>query len=283
MRQFALNPDGSEQVEYTFEGLPVRVWSGRLAAFYDFAAACHWHDDFEILMATDAEMDCFVNGKTIHLQKGEAVFVNARRLHYGYSADRRDCGYRFAVFHPALLGGYAPVTEGLGQLIREESADFWHLRAASEEALVFSELFDAAMAGDALRVLARAAELVARIRDIFGSQAAAEPNVNWAILRRMTGFVQAHYTERITLEQLAVAGAVCRSRCYALFKAHLNCTPLEYVTRYRLDKACALLREGRSVTEAALSCGFHGASYFAEVFRRVYAQSPKEYQKKCQG
>ena len=52
---------------------------------------------------------------------------------------------------------------------------------------------------------------------------------------------------------------------------------MEYVTRYRLDKACDLLRQGSSVTDAALSCGFNGTSYFAEVFHRVYGRTPREY------
>ena len=51
------------------------------------------------------------------------------------------------------------------------------------------------------------------------------------------------------------------------------------VTRYRLDKACSLLREGTNVTEAALSCGFHGSSYFAEVFKRTWHITPREYQR----
>ena len=52
-----------------------------------------------------------------------------------------------------------------------------------------------------------------------------------------------------------------------------------YVTRYRLDKACSMLREGTSVTEAALACGFHGSSYFAEVFKRTWQITPREYQR----
>ena len=54
---------------------------------------------------------------------------------------------------------------------------------------------------------------------------------------------------------------------------------IEYVTRYRLDKACDMLRRGSTITEAALSNGFHGASYVAEVFRRVYNMTPRGYQR----
>jgi len=97
----------------------------------------------------------------------------------------------------------------------------------------------------------------------------------------MTGYIQANYTRRITLEQIAAAGSVCRNRCCILFRENLGCSPIEYVTRYRLDKACDMLRRGSMITEAALSNGFHGASYFAEVFRRVYGMTPKEYQRQA--
>ena len=101
----------------------------------------------------------------------------------------------------------------------------------------------------------------------------------WIVLRNMTGYIQANYTRRITLEQIAAAGSVCRNRCCILFRENLGCSPIEYVTRYRLDKACDMLRRGSTITEAALSNGFHGASYFSEVFRRVYNTTPREYQR----
>lgn len=281
MHQLNLNPDGSERLAYTLPGVPVRISAGRLSAFHGYAAACHWHDDFEMLTATDGELDYFVNGQTVHLKRGEAVFVNARRLHYGYSAASRDCGYRFVVFHPSLLGAQAPIAGAVERLASGESADCWRLDAASDAMMLFSELYAAAGAGDAMRALGKCAELTALICDIAARQAPAAHSADWTILRRMTGYIQAHYADRVALEQLAAAGAVCRSRCCALFREHLGCTPIEYLTRYRLDKACALLCEGRPVTEAALSCGFHSASYFAEVFRRTYGTTPREYRQRA--
>lgn len=283
MHQLSLNPDGSERVEYTFEGLPVRVSANRLSIFHDLAAACHWHDDFEILMATDGEMDYFVNGQTVHLKKGEAVFVNARRLHYGYSAAMRDCGYRFVVFHPSLFGGFPALQSALEAVMRDDGADYWRLGAASDAVMIFSELYACAASGDSLHTLEKCAELVAAIREAAADQRQERVGSEWLVLRNMTGYIQSHYADRITLNQVAAAGAVCRNRCCTLFRENLGCSPMEYVNRYRLDKACDMLRGGSSVTEAALSNGFHGASYFAELFKRVYHTTPREYQRDVAG
>ena len=281
MHALTLNPDGSERLEYTVPGLPVRTGADRLSIFQDFAAACHWHDDFEILIAADGEMDYFVNGRIIHLNKGECVLVNARRLHYGFSQNKRDCGYKFVVFHPSLLGGAPPVEQALRAFSSDDSADYWRMEATSEGALLFAELFACAQSGNALQILAGCARLLDAVSTEPSSPSASEIS-GWPLLRNMTGFIQGHYTERISLEQIAAAGAVCRSRCCTLFRKGLNCTPIEYLTRYRLDKACAMLREGSSVTEAALFSGFHGASYFAEVFKKTYGVTPRDYHRDIQ-
>ena len=277
MQQLRLNPDSSERLEYTMPDMPVRIGSDPLSIFQDYAAACHWHDDFELLMPMDGEMDYFVNGRSVHLKKGACIFVNARRLHYGYSAQKRDCHYRFIVFHPSIFGALPPVERALRDLCADESADHWLFEASSEAVMLFDELYHCAEADDALRVVAKCAELVSLALDAAAVQKTPKTGADWATLRAMTGYVQAHYTEKIRLEQIAAAGAVCRNRCCVLFRKRLGCSPIEYVTRYRLEKACGLLGQGATVTEAALACGFNSASYFTELFRRYYGITPKIY------
>ena len=276
---FRINPDGSEQVQYTMEDMPVRATGSSLSAVNGYAAACHWHDDFEMLTVPEGEIDYFVNGRNVHLKQGEGIFVNARRLHYGYSAEEMDCRYRFIVFHPEMLNASPSAKHVLERFTSDSNADFWLFGASSEAMIIFNELYASASAGNALLTLAKCAELTDMVRTRAERNESADARAEWVILRKMTGYIQGHYTESITLDQIAAAGAVCRNRCCVLFREDLGCSPIEYATRYRLDKACELLRNGSSVTEAALSSGFHGASYFAEVFHRVYGKSPKQYRK----
>ena len=279
MAGFRINPDGSEQVQYTMEDMPVRATGSSLSAVNGYAAACHWHDDFEMLTVPKGEIDYFVNGRNVHLKQGEGIFVNARRLHYGYSAEEKDCRYRFIVFHPEILNAAPSARRMLERFTSDAGADFWLFGASSEAMLLFNELYASAKIGNTLLTLAKCAELTDMVRTRAERNESADSRAEWVILRKMTGYIQGHYTENITLDQIAAAGAVCRNRCCILFRENLGCSPIEYAKRYRLDKACELLRNGSSVTEAALSSGFHGASYFAEVFRRVYGKTPKQYQK----
>lgn len=279
MGWFKVNPDGSEQLEYTMEDLPVRATGGSLSASSGYAAACHWHNDFEMLTVPEGEMDYFVNGRTVHLRQGEGIFVNARRLHYGFSAEQRDCRYRFVVWHPNVMVDTPAVRRVMDSFAADESTDFWLFAASSEAVMLFHELYAAATSGNVLLTLAKCAELTEAVRAYADNNQNNPMRSEWIVIRNMTGYIQANYTQRITLEQIAAAGSVCRNRCCILFRENLGCSPIEYVTRYRLDKACDMLRQGHSITDTALSNGFHGASYFSEVFRRAYAMTPREYQR----
>ena len=275
MASIARRADGSEILYYNEPEYPVRTGSSTLAIFADYAADCHWHHDFEVLIADVGEIDYYVNGQVIHLRQGEAILVNGGRLHYGFSAAYKDCHYRFAVFHPMLFGGTAPIAAALDLLTADASADWWHITADEPFALAaIDRMCSLTSAEDALLFQSAAATLLHHAIRHNENSGIADPN--WAILRRMTGYIQQHYTNRILLADIATAGSVCRSRCCAIFREKLHTTPNAYLTRYRLGRASGMIRTGCSITEAALSSGFQSASYFSEAFARHYGDSPRK-------
>lgn len=97
----------------------------------------------------------------------------------------------------------------------------------------------------------------------------------------MVGFIQQKYTEKIMLADIASAGLVSRSVCCEIFRKYLNKSPFEYLTEYRIFKSTELLSENNlTVTEIASLCGFGGASYFTETFRKTMRCTPTEYRQK---
>ena len=78
----------------------------------------------------------------------------------------------------------------------------------------------------------------------------------------------------------AAAGFVSKRTCGNMFERFLYTPPMKYLNEYRLKKSIELLRgTDMTITEIALACGFSGASYFAESFRRELGKSPGEYRK----
>jgi AraC family L-rhamnose operon regulatory protein RhaS len=59
----------------------------------------------------------------------------------------------------------------------------------------------------------------------------------------------------------------------------VNAGPMEFLNSCRLDRAAKQLREknGKSITEIALACGFNSSQYFATRFRQRFHVSPSQF------
>lgn len=103
--------------------------------------------------------------------------------------------------------------------------------------------------------------------------------VNLAVYaRRGMQFIQQNYSHAIGVEEAARYAGVSRSCLYRAFRAEFGCAPSTYLTSYRIQRACQLLRHSAlPVGTVALSVGFEDPYYFSRAFRREMGQSPSKY------
>ncbi|MFI5356679.1 MAG: helix-turn-helix domain-containing protein [Opitutales bacterium] len=84
--------------------------------------------------------------------------------------------------------------------------------------------------------------------------------------------------ERWTLEAMAEACGLGRSRFATLCRRQTGDSPLGLVNRLRVDRAKALLRQAdRNITDIAFACGFSSSQYFARVFRTFTGMDARSY------
>jgi len=278
--------DMSERINYNLPGFLLYARYGELREFDRYAAACHWHPDLEFILVLDGVMDYFVNGQHILVKAGEGIFVNSRRLHYGYSNDNFDCSFLVVVVHPMLLGGETHVgKEYFTVKFGFETEDYilltndneWQKTALETVRSIYEEMH--LDSKNPLRLISQAAILCACISDNIKHVSSQKIDEQaWLTVWNMTGFIQKNYTEKITLVDIAAAGSVCRSKCCKLFNEYIKQTPTAYLTRYRIGKAGELLRgTNMSITEIAMACGFQNHSYFSQVFQNECGMTPREY------
>ena len=105
-------------------------------------------------------------------------------------------------------------------------------------------------------------------------------NSDFTILKNMIGYIQKFYREKITLDDIATAGAVGQSKCCKLFDKYIGVTPNAYLIQYRLHQSTWYLKNtDMTITQIASTVGFSGGSYYAEAFKKHYNKSPSEYRK----
>jgi AraC-like DNA-binding protein len=94
-------------------------------------------------------------------------------------------------------------------------------------------------------------------------------------------FVSEKYLDKIGLNDLAEVMHLQPNYFSRIFKEKTGKTPMEYVTEYRINKACDYLSHSdMDITSIAFEVGFNDSSYFAKIFREVKGVSPKKFRKK---
>lgn len=93
-------------------------------------------------------------------------------------------------------------------------------------------------------------------------------------------YITSHFNTKVTLGELAENTGLTPNYLASLFKKETGMTAMEYLTRFRIDSACALL-SGTDYTcpQIALSLGFCTQSYFTKVFREHTGKTPDSYRR----
>lgn len=91
-------------------------------------------------------------------------------------------------------------------------------------------------------------------------------------------FIAYNYAAPIDVSSIAQNIGVSRSHLYRVFVKTMGITPNEYLTRYRISQACALLTgSALPISSIANSVGYEDPLYFSRVFKRVTGFSPRSY------
>ncbi|MCR5473080.1 MAG: helix-turn-helix domain-containing protein [Prevotella sp.] len=97
-------------------------------------------------------------------------------------------------------------------------------------------------------------------------------------ISRVTKLVLAHLSDAdFTIDRLCREMAMSRTLFYIKLKTYTGNSPQDFIRIIRLERAAALLRSGRSVTESAVLTGFDNPKYFSTVFKKYFGMSPSKY------
>ncbi len=97
-------------------------------------------------------------------------------------------------------------------------------------------------------------------------------------------FISRNYSRDITICDVADFVGISESHLYRVFSKELDMAPTQFLMRYRIGEAAAMLRStGLAIGEIAASTGFRDPLYFSRVFKKVKGVSPREYTRRGAG
>ena len=299
-------PNGAEIVQYDAPMFFSFTEHSLLHQYPNMRAECHWHIDLEFTYIIRGHMWYFVNGEVVCLEEGQAIFVNSRQLHYGFTEDGTDCEFSCTLLNPARMSAPTAVyerfvmplvmdetmpyvvlssddTHGNGliaRLMQLHDAKFGQLNHATPPARNMALVDDTA----SLTVLScfyailHELTIIAQYRNDDGTTERIKRHPHVTTLAMMVDFVQQHYVHQITLAQIAAAGSVGRTTCAAIFRELLGQTPIEFVNDVRIRAAAELLATTQlPVATIASQTGFSSPSFFTRTFHRLMHITPLAY------
>lgn len=91
-------------------------------------------------------------------------------------------------------------------------------------------------------------------------------------------YIEMNYMQKITVGSISQHVGLNRSYLGVIFKNALNMSIQEYLTSFRIRKACELLpNEELSIANISRTIGYTDPLLFSKVFKKLKGSSPKEY------
>lgn len=284
--QISVNQDYSETIDYIIPQFPIYIRKGSLSEYYNFSAVSHWHEDIEFIYILSGEMQYDINGTVVTLHEQEGIMVNSRNFHYGYSEKQQECEFLCIIIHPSLFTSNTYLTDHFVEPFVECNAlpyivlskQPWH-RDICKILLSLYELDQGSdifylqcqiLASNLFYMLYQGTKDIIRLETHTTDHTLVQ-------LRKMVKYIQQHYSETLTLANIAAIGGMGKTSCTTAFKTYMHTTPIDYLLAYRMSKSVALLTQTtRSITEIAYEVGFHDSSYYTKYFKKYYGITPRK-------
>lgn len=102
--------------------------------------------------------------------------------------------------------------------------------------------------------------------------------------RRSKHYMEEHFAEELSIEQLSAKAHMSPSGFAHQFKKKVGIPPLQYLIRCRIGRAQSLLiSTSKSITEISMEVGYDNLSHFNNQFKRFVGISPQQYRKERVG
>ncbi len=273
------------------ETFPMTVNHDDLWSFEGKNVPIHWHNDLEINLIREGEAVFQVYQKSYRVRTGEGFLLNRNVPHSCSSLGNEHVRYSTILVRPDFLYGDfgSDVERKCFQPFLQNSAiPCIYLTGFDENGKEIlqklnqvEEAFDRKRFCYELKIKGLLCEAFAMI--LYGHRQELTKFVPANLqelerLEKMLNYLNMHFTEVISLQDLADQVHLSREVCCRLFKKMTGKTITGYLEEYRVNKSFSLVQSGQySMTQITEMVGFSNPSRFASAFRKRFGCNPGEY------
>jgi xylan 1,4-beta-xylosidase len=263
-----------EIIEYN-EDMPMKLFYQRIGNI-----AKHWHRSLELLFVLSGEMNVMIGSQSFVLKEDDIIVINPNVLHETCS---KDCvllslQMRMSMFHMSWL-----TPEGISFHCNSseviDKAPYYKIKQ------LLARMLQSNFSGNLqnnLTNLSYAFQLMNELVQNFKAENNEEAVLSQKALvrlRSITDYIEAHFTQNLTLTDVATHEYMSPSYLSHFFEKHMGITFSAYLTKLRLEHSLRDLYQDASIEEISDRNGFPSPRSYATLFRKQYGMLPSIYRK----
>ncbi len=289
-KNIQFSEDNQELIKPILPGLPISVF---YTVFhentYNFIN-WHWHEAFQYCLVTEGAVDFLLPSTQYHVKAGNGIFINTQQIHFSKGRPGIPSSYLCLDIPPSFL--YPDERSRLYQkyitpVLRNPYPQVLLLSRRQKEPQQLLTLIQTIqtllkeqpdlMEFDIHAAILQIWKITYQLLKKNGGAAPVELHDNDR-LKTILQYMLDHYTEKITLDDIARQLSVSRSECCRFFKKATGQSMFSYLNNLRLNKSIDLLKDPKmSLSEIANAVGFCNQSYYTDCFRKAKNITPKKY------
>lgn len=264
----------------TFE-FPFEYYLDDISKFGNRCIKWHWHNEFEFVWVESGPIDCHIGNERIRMHTGDGMFLNSGIIHRFEAPDQGLMPN--ILFAPEFLSAkYTTIYRNyITPVIYSDCNHIfliqncaWHRTILHMLEAIYTE----AQYIHPMREMHIQTSVCSLWIELFADRIASlsiqrnSGNAQFHVrLQFMMEFIHKHYKEKITLKDIADAATISKSEALRCFHAGIQTTPVDYLIKYRLNRAKdLLLSTTNSVSEIAVTVGFENIGYFGKMFKKAF-------------
>lgn len=232
----------------------------------------HLHEAIEVIYVTHGSVELGVGKELYHLNEGDFGIVFPNVIHHYQVFGQGENKAIYLFLEPALFPGFLDslsVYCPKNPVIKRN-----HLQAdvvSAIKSLTEIESDDSIM-GQAYAQMILA--YVLSVMELVEKDVVGENN----LIYDAVSYVAMHFTEDISLENMAQDLGVSKYVLSRIFSKTFHCNFCKYVNQTRLNYVVTYLETTDiPITQLCLDCGFESQRTFNRVFKEEYKVTPREY------
>ena len=272
------------------------------------AVEADWHDYDELIYFQEGEFQLYLNLKEKLIKEECLYFIPRGCFHRLYATSDKAVEHSFCFrledlsfiagdfledaffsplrerkrFYPEEISlndmGFIETVQCFSRLVQ-----YFHKHGSCDKSIESSKEYRVRGVAEILYVRAELLHLFSILEGmgLIRDKCPLEEEKKAELLKACILYMEEHYTEKLYIRDLSSICQLNEQYFTRFFGSHVGVSPLEYLNRYRVKKATAMIcYSEEKIIDIAKKTRFHNQGNFIKTFKTVMGETPMQYRKR---